>query len=528
MVADEAVAESFCHLDSAECDLLRSPSRPIVLLRKRSGINIAHEVAPTNPNLGIMLPYTPLHHLLLSEMGGTPLVMTSGNSTDEPIAYMDSDATKRLAGIADLFLSHNRPIQVRCEDSVTRCIEGSELPIRRSRGYAPRPITLPMECSLPILAVGGQLKGTFALGRGPHAILSHHLGDLDHFDAYKAFVKDISLYEQLFSIHPSMIAHDLHPDYASTRYALERMGDDSKSQATSAGNLRLIPVQHHHAHMASCMAEHGLAGPVIGVSFDGTGYGIDEKIWGGEFLIGNYREFRRAAHLRYVPMPGGDQAIREPWRMALAHLLDASESDKLLAPRLKAVALRTARTMIDQDLNSPLTSSVGRLFDAVATLAMERDRVTYEGQAAMELEWLADGVVSDSVYPFDFVSVSKEESFDQTWLIDTRPIIRSIAEDVRMRTRANIIARRFHSTMVEMIAIMCDRIRSATSLEEVVLSGGVFMNVLLTRETVQELRRRGFRVYCHRLVPPNDGGLCLGQLAIAAQLINPDFSPPGQ
>jgi hydrogenase maturation protein HypF len=504
MVADESAAEALCEVGPAERELLRSPRRPIVLLRKRPGAGVAEEVAPHNPFLGVMLPYTPLHHLVLRATEGAPLVMTSGNRSDEPIAYEDRDAVERLAGIADLFLTHDRPIRVRCDDSVTRIVDGGELPLRRSRGYAPQPIALPLDCPVPILAVGGQLKGTFALGRGHNAFLSHHLGDLDHFDAYRAFVKDIALYEELFAIQPHVVAHDLHPDYASTRYALDRVSGGLEPPA------RLVAVQHHHAHMASCMAEHGLLEPVIGVSFDGTGYGTDGAIWGGEALVGDYRQFRRAAHLRYVGMPGGDQAIREPWRMALAHLVDASVPDDLLAGYVPAVALRTARTMIERQFNTPLTSSAGRLFDAVAALAGAVYRVTFEGQAAMELEWLAAEAAPDNTYPFDLVQTGP------TLVVDTRPIIRAVAQDVRQGTDAKRIARRFHSTMGELIVGVCDRLRQATGIEVVVLSGGVFMNALLAHEARGALQRAGFRVYCHRLVPANDGGLSLGQLAVAA------------
>jgi hydrogenase maturation protein HypF len=510
MVADIAAVESLCEVSPAERELLLSVRRPIVLLRKRTDadVAIADEVAPRNPYLGMMLPYTPLHHLLLWAVDGLPLVMTSGNRSDEPIAYEDDDAIERLAAIADLFLTHDRPIRVRCDDSVTRIGIDRESPIRRSRGYAPQPIALPLECPQPILAVGGQLKGTFALGRGRHAFLSHHLGDLDHFDAYCAFVKDIGLYEELFAIQPRFIAHDLHPDYASTRYAQER----------AASETILVPVQHHHAHMASCMAEHGLTEPAIGVSFDGTGYGTDGAIWGGEFLVGDYRQFRRMAHLRYVGMPGGEQAIREPWRMALAHLLDAALPDDLLVSRVPAASLRTARQMLDKRFRTPPTSSAGRLFDAVSALAGLRDRVSFEGQAAIELEWRAAEVAADGAYPFDMADTTEGEP---TIIVDTRPIIRAVADDARRGTEGRRIARRFHSTMAELITAVCERLRRMTGLQSVVLSGGVFMNALLTREVGGRLREMCFSVYSHEQVPANDGGLSLGQLAIAASRLTP-------
>ena len=505
MVRDLDAVERLCEVSPAERELLQSVRRPIVLLRKRAGSRIVDAVAPGNPFLGVMLPYTPLHHLLLHALDGLPLVMTSGNRSDEPIAYEDDEALRRLAGIADVFLIHNRPIHVRCDDSVTRVVGGLELPVRRSRGYAPQPISLPLTCSCPILAVGGQLKGTFALGRGNHAFVSHHLGDLDHYDAYRAFEKDVDLYQQLFGVQPEVIAHDLHPDYASTRYARAR-------SATAAPPVRLVAVQHHHAHMASCMAEHGLNESVIGVSFDGTGYGTDGAVWGGEFLIGDYRQFRRAAHLRYVGMAGGDVAIREPWRMALAQLIDAGCPQGLLERRLPAIAVRTARKMLERGFQTPLTSSVGRLFDAVASLVGVRDTVNYEGQAAMELEWLASGVAADGDYPFDL-----RES-DAALVVDPRPLIRAVVEDVSRGIDAHRIARRFHSTMVEMIATVCGRLRQGTALDAVVLSGGVFLNALLAEEVSTRLGAEGFQVYRHRWVPPNDGGLSLGQLAVAAAL----------
>ncbi len=504
MVADLAAARKLCDVSPAEEALLRSPRRPIVLLRRVG--TIAEGIAPRNPYLGVLLPYTPLHHLLMRAVGDMPLVLTSGNRSDEPIAYDDADALERLAGSADVFLTHDRPIHVRCDDSVTRVVDGVELPLRRSRGYAPQPIALPLECRQPILAVGGQFKGAFAVGRGRHAFLSHHLGDLDHYDAYRAFVKDVTLYEQLFASKPQLLAHDLHPDYASTRHAQERAATEG---------LTLLAVQHHHAHLASCMAEHGLTEPVLGVTFDGTGYGTDGAIWGGEFLVGDYRQVRRAAHLRYVGLPGGDRAVREPWRVALAQLLDAGEGSDILERRLPRSALRTVEKMLSRGFNTPLTSSAGRLFDAVAALAGVRDQVSYEGQAAVELEWLATDVPPDGAYPFDLTQGGQDDS-TQPLNIDTRPLIRAVVGDVRCRVPAGLVARRFHTTLVELIAAVCDQLRRATGLDAVVLSGGVFLNALLTREVAGRLNRDGFRVYRHRLVPPNDGGLSLGQLAVAA------------
>ncbi len=511
MVRSIASVHEFCELTEDEQKLLESPRCPIVLLRKQPSASdfVCNEVAPSNPYLGVMLPYTPLHHLLLDAIGNVPLVMTSGNRSEEPIAYSDEDAVDRLHDIADLILWHNRPIHVRCDDSVTRVVDGSESPVRRSRGYAPQPITLPRKCDFPLLAVGGQLKGVFALGVDQHATVSHHLGDLDHLDAYRQFERDIGLYEQLFQLTPELIVHDLHPDYASTNYARERAIREK---------VPTLAVQHHHAHMASCMAENGLDEPVIGVTFDGTGFGLDEAtneavIWGGEFLVGDYRQFRRAAHIRYVPMPGGDRAVAEPWRLAAAQLRDAERDLSLLTTRIPASKLCTIETMMVRRINSPLTSSAGRLFDAVASIAGVRDYVTYEGQAAVELEWLASDVAPDAVYPFELKTPVESQL---PAVIDTRPLIQAVAQDAEHQVDANRIARRFHSTLVAIVTDTCRHIADQTGLDAIVLSGGVFMNVLVTREVNQSLTGAGFRVYRHRLVPPNDGGLSLGQLAVAA------------
>lgn len=494
MCRDVQEAAAHCDIGAGEADLLRARAAPIVLLAKSPDAGVADGVAPGNQHVGVMLAYTPLHHLLLDAVDGRALVMTSGNRSDEPIAQEDSDALERLRGIADVFLLHNRGINVRCDDSVTGIVAGVELPIRRSRGYAPQPVEIPFASPAPILAVGGQLKGTFALARGRHAFLSHHLGDLDHHQAYVAFERDIALYRELFRFEPALVAHDLHPDYASTHFA----------QSTG---LPLMPVQHHHAHMASCMAENGLTERVIGVTFDGLGYGTDGRVWGGEFLVGDYAGFERAAHLRYVGMPGGDQATREPWRMALSHLRDAGLESAALNARIGLQETRVVKQMLDRSFNAPRTSSMGRLFDAVAALAGVRDRVSYEGQAAMELEWLATGVAEFGSYQFNLAA-------DAT--VDTRPLIRAVVADVENAANKRTIARRFHSTVVEIISATCSRIREATGLSVAVLSGGVFLNGLLTAEVLARLERDGFSVYRHRLVPPNDAGLSLGQAAIAA------------
>ncbi len=508
MVRDLETASQLCEVNDLESTLLTGARRPIVLLRRRpSSEVIAPSVSGKSPYLGIILPYTPLHHLLLAA-ADMPLVMTSGNRSDEPIAYENSTVFEQLAGIADLVLLHNRKIHIRCDDSVVCVVDGQELPIRRSRGYAPQPILLPLETARPVLAVGGQLKGTFALGRGRLAFLSQHLGDLNHWQAYRAFERDVRLYESLFEIRPETVVHDLHPDYETTAYAHER---------AAAEGLETIAVQHHHAHVASCMAEHGLNEPVIGVSWDGTGYGLDGQIWGGEFLAADYHDFRRLAQLRYVPLPGGDRAVREPWRVGLAQLLDAGE-DPVLLSGTEPLARRMVQQMIERRVNSPLTSSAGRLFDAVAAIAGLRQMVGYEGQAAVELQWAAATASCDDDdpgYPFELLGRIAANS-EAPLVADTRPLIRAVAHDVRCGAGASRIARRFHSSLVAMIGQVCGQIRAATGLEAVVLTGGVFVNAILLSEAVVRLTADGFRVYRHRQVPCNDGGLSLGQLAIGA------------
>lgn len=500
MLADVDAARSLCMVSAAEAEVLRSPARPIVLLHRRAeGTGpIADAVAPQSTRLGVMLPYTPLHHLIMEASGGLPLVMTSGNRSDEPIAIGNEDARSRLHGIADLLVLHDRDIRVRCDDSVVRLAGAAPVFVRRSRGYAPAPLTLPFECPAEILAVGGQMKNTFALGRDRHAFISHHVGDLDDLLALEAYERDVALYERLFDVTPGAVAHDLHPDYASTRLALGRTG------------VTLVGVQHHHAHIASCMAEHGLTGDVIGVAWDGAGFGADGHVWGGEFLAGGYSTVTRAAHLRYVAMPGGDRAARDPWRMALAHQQDAlvEPAGPSLAT-VSAVERAAVIRMLARGINAPLTSSAGRLFDAVASLCGLHERTSFEGQAAMSLESLAESSADRAAYAYEILD-------SDPLVVDTRPMIRAIVADRESHAGAATIARRFHTTLAEIIAAVCLRLRERTGLNRVAVSGGVFLNGILADEVQSRLTALTFEVYQHRLVPPGDGGLSLGQLAVAA------------
>jgi hydrogenase maturation protein HypF len=501
LMADLSVAHVHCLVSPEEAELLESPARPIVLLRCRDRRTLAPSIAPGTPLVGVMLPYTPLHHLLARSLEGRPIVLTSGNVSDEPMVVGDEEALRRLGPIADAYLTHDRRIETRCDDSVARISAGAPVILRRSRGYAPAALDLPFRIPSPALALGGAMKSVFALGHGSEAILSHHVGDLDHYDAWRAYADSIGQFERLFQFVPEILVHDLHPDYPSTGYALERSGREG---------LRCLAVQHHHAHLASCMAENGLEGEVIGVTFDGTGYGTDGTVWGGEFLIGGYPGFRRAAHLAPVAMPGGERAIREPWRMALAFLIHAGEPIDLLNGRIAGRDLDLVRRQLDRGLNAPRTSSCGRLFDAVSSLAGLRDRVTYEGQAAIELEGRAAESRSRGGYPVEFAREADR------WIVQVAPIIAGVAANRRRGAPAADIARRFHSTLVEAVRQTCRRLRDESGLGRVVLSGGVFMNEILLSESVAGLEADGFSVFRHRLVPPNDGGLCLGQLAVAA------------
>jgi len=474
-----------------------------VLLRKRENIRIAEAVAPAHRYLGLMLPYTPLHHLLLAD-AGVPLVMTSGNLSEEPIAYKDDDALSRLGEIAEYFLVHDREIHMRCDDSVARAIGKQELLIRRSRGYAPQPISVSVPFVRPVLACGAHLKSTFCLGKERHAFISHHIGDLENYETWDSFVKGIEHFKNLFAIEPAVIAYDLHPEYLSTKYA------------AGVSGLTKIGVQHHHAHVASCMAEHGLEGPVIGVGFDGLGYGGDGTIWGGEFLVAKLSGYERRAHLRYLPLVGGDRAIREPWRMAVSYLRDALGKDpfSLGLPGWDVISekkIEIVTSMMQRRLNTVQTSSCGRLFDAVASILGLRHEANYEGQAAIELEMAALEGISES-YTFEI-------SADSPWEIDMRPAIEHLVREVKMGSPIGSMAAKFHNTLVPAIVEICRRLRDTDGLNIVCLTGGTFQNVYLLERVVPALRNSGFEVYLNRKVPTNDGGIAFGQATVANAIL---------
>jgi len=492
-------ARRHCEVAQEEQELLLSNERPIVILRKRKDSMLASAVAPYQTTLGLMLPYSPLHHLLLHGPIRS-LVMTSGNVSDEPIVYKNEEALFRLSTIADGFLLHDREIHMRCDDSVARVYGGKPYMIRRSRGYVPFPVKLPFPVQR-ILACGGELKNTFCLARDSYAFMSHHIGDLENLETLESFEKGVEHFKRLFSIEPTLIAYDLHPDYLSTKYAL------------SFPNIPKVGVQHHHAHIVSAMTENGVEGEVIGVAFDGTGFGSDGTIWGGEFLKANLRDFKRAAHLKQVPMPGSSRAIREPWRMAMVYLLEAFGDGALdlKIDFMKRVDLQKwgiLRRMIEKNVNTPLTSSMGRLFDAVASLCSIRDEVHYEGQAAIELEMIAS---HDYQEPYPFLI---DETGDPM-VIDPAEIIRGVVHDLSSGTPPSRVSARFHRTAADLIVQTCNRIRTHENIDRVVLSGGVFQNILLLSLACDGLSRSGFEVILHQRVPANDGGISLGQAVIA-------------
>ena len=504
MVKDVETAKTLCYVNDEEEKLLNSTIRPILLLKKRPDCPVAESVAPCQQYHGIMLPYTPLHHLLMAE-SGLVLVMTSGNISSEPIVYQDDEAFERLSRIPDYFLVHDREIHIRTDDSVSRVWHGKEVIVRRSRGYCPFPIILPFQFEWQILACGAELKNTFCLTRANYAFMSHHIGDLENLETLTSFEQGIEHFKRMFNIEPAYIAYDLHPDYLSTKYAL------------SVNGIPKIGIQHHHGHIASCMCDNGVNEEVIGISFDGTGYGTDEKIWGGEFLVCDYGGFARVAHLEYLPLPGGEKAIKEPWRMA-ASLLDRVYGDNMYDLSLDFVKSldrnkwAMIRKMIKKGLNSPLTSSSGRLFDAISALVGVRQEVYYEGQAAIELEMAADKNEEGS-YSYDL------EKFGNGSQVMLEPIIRGVVTDIEEGVSVSTIAGKFHNTMAKIILTVCLRVRKASGIEKVALSGGVFQNTLLLDKTFTLLDKSGFKVYTQHRVPPNDGGIALGQAVIANELI---------
>jgi hydrogenase maturation protein HypF len=507
MVADMDEARRHCYISETEEQLLTSPQSPIVLMSWKPESTVCQAVAPNLKYLGVMLPYTPLHHILLRGVG-LPLVMTSGNISEEPIAKDNDEAVRRLSGIADYFLVHNRDIYARYDDSVT-VIERDEVQLsRRARSYAPFPIHLPF-AARQVLGCGAEEKNNFCLTKDNYAFVSQHVGDMENLETLEHFQNTLALYQKLFRIEPEIIAYDLHPEYLSTKYALE-LGNQFS-------HLRLVPVQHHHAHIVSCMVDNKVKNPVIGVALDGTGYGSDGHIWGGEFLVADYKGFRRMGHLEYLPLPGGAAAIKRPYRTATGYLIkllgDNSISPKpAFLKKVDAVEIELIKRQIQAGLNSPLASSMGRLFDAVSALLHIRGEIDYEGQAAVELEMAAyDAVdkVGNESYPYSIIER------DGTNIIQLKELLSAIVEDLYQGVHKATISGRFHNTVARMICEMCQLIDKGTGINQIALSGGVFQNRLLLRKTVPLLESAGFSVLTHKQVPCNDGGISLGQAVIA-------------
>jgi len=545
MVTDINEAEKHCYVSSEEKDLLTSPQSPIVLMKWREESCVSLEVAPNLRFLGVMLPYTPLHHILLRDTG-LPLVMTSGNVSEEPIARDNDEALRRLSGIADYFLIHNRDIYSSYDDSVSMVERGTSQLVRRARSYAPYPIRLPFEAK-QVLGCGAEEKNTFCLTKDNYAFLSQHIGDMENMETLEHFDRTISLYQKLFHIKPEIVAHDLHPDYLATNYARE----------LGKSGMKLVPVQHHHAHITSCMADNGLESAVIGVAFDGTGMGADGNIWGGEFLVADYRDYRRAGHLEYLPLPGGAAGIKHPYRTAIGYILtllgenaldavitreaeksqltsigSVSEVEMEIIRRqierginspltssigsVSEVEMEIIRRQIERGINSPLTSSMGRLFDAVSALLGIRSVIDYEGQAAVELEMAAceeDYVHIQESYPYRIV---EEEGIR---VVRLRDLLSAVIEDLHQDVSKGSISVKFHDTIARMTNEMCRLTADETGITQVALSGGVFQNRILLKKTTNLLESSGFQVFTHRQVPCNDGGISLGQAVVANSVV---------
>jgi hydrogenase maturation protein HypF len=487
MVPSLETAGELAELSAEEEALLLGRERPIVLAPRRDGAAVAPSVAPGLPELGLMLPYSPIHHLLMAECG-VPLVMTSANVSDEPIAYRDHSALARLRRIADLFLLHNRPIHMRTDDSVVRVVHGRPLGLRRSRGHVPASVELPLSTA-PLLACGAELKSTFCVAKGTHAWVGHHIGDLKNWETLRSFREGVAHFERLFAVAPELVAHDLHPDYLSTRYALEREG------------VRIVGVQHHHAHLAACLAEHGESGRAVGAIFDGSGYGSDGTVWGGELLVGDLSGFTRAGHLWPVRLPGGDRAAEQPWRMACAWLVEAVGDEGPPLPGVDPAQWAAVARMARSGFSSPVTTSVGRLFDAVAALCGVRTESDYEGHAAIELEALA-ARGERGAYPMPS--------------LDAREAICAIRDDLARGVDPAVVSARFHNGLAVATARACADGAEGAGVDTVVLSGGVFQNRRLLEAISELLRAEGLRLLVPERLPPNDGGISYGQAAVAA------------
>ena len=517
MVRDIGAARELCDLTADEQALLQAPARSIVLARARQANQIAPAVAPGIPWLGVFLPYAPLQHLLFADPRVRALVMTSANLSEEPIAIDNDEARERLKNICDACLLHNREILQRCDDSVQALVDGAPQIIRRARGFVPLAIDLPIDAP-PLLAVGGHLKSVFALARGRHAYQSQHLGDLENLTGLEFFEHSLDHLMRTFEIQPQVVVHDLHPGYLSTSWA--------KEWAAGRG-LPLIGIQHHHAHIAGVMAEHALEGPVIGLSLDGTGFGADGRIWGGEVLIAKLDRFERFAHLDYVPMPGGDAAVREPWRMALAHLhaagLDVTTPEMLNLLGATDKGSRLLMRMIERGLNAPLTSSLGRLFDAVAAVVLHRHVVDYEAQAAIELEGIAVDE-PDNIHPYEIALPGGNWQKREPLLMKVGPMWDELLRDLKNGVSISRIAARFHAGVAQGFVRVAIAARAATGIGAVAMSGGVMHNRRLARLLRSGLEAEGFQVYRHRRVSPGDGGLSYGQAAAAAAILMKNVS----
>jgi hydrogenase maturation protein HypF len=510
MAGDLDAARALVDLTPGEEDLLCGRERPIVIARRRAGANVAEAVAPRSPDLGVMLPCTPLHHLLLAD-AGVPLVMTSGNASDEPIAYLDDDALLRLGTVADAMLVHDRPIQVRADDSVVRSLgagSSNALMLRRSRGYVPATLELPVAAP-PLLACGAELKSTFCLASGTRAWVGHHIGDLKSWETLRAFRDGIAHFEELFGVAPRVLAHDLHPDYRSSAYAHERDG------------VALVAVQHHHAHFAACLAEHGERGPAIGAIYDGSGLGSDGTIWGGEILVGGLERVERVGHLEPVRLPGGDAAVREPWRMACAWLLASLDGEAHptapIAARVEEARWEQVAELARTGTASPITTSIGRLFDAVAALCGIRMTVHEEGRAAVELEAVA-APSERGAYPLALID-------GYVLRLDARETVRAIVDDLAGGAPASVVSARFHNGLAAATAAALSRLAERHGVATTVLSGGVFQNRLLLERCAEALACSGLRVLIPRQLPPNDGAISYGQAAVAAARISGQVRP---